>query len=88
MNCWRPTKNPSPTWKRPANHIGDISVYKGEYLCRGRVVFGTDAVRDIQIAVYDAETLLYKKSINWEPESGQVEVSALAVDAVQRFWCG
>jgi hypothetical protein len=37
--------------------------------------------RDIQIAVYDAGTLQYRRSIPWEPDSGQVEVSGVAVDA-------
>ncbi|MDX2436107.1 MAG: hypothetical protein QNL88_03550, partial [Acidobacteriota bacterium] len=66
--------------EKPANHIGDISVFDGE-LFAGVEWFVDGRGRDIQIAVYDAETLRYKKAIDWEPESGQVEVSALAVDA-------
>ena len=66
--------------EKPANHIGDISVHNGEIFA-GIEWFSDGRGRDIQIAVYDAETLHYKRSINWEPESGQVEVSALAVDA-------
>ena len=65
---------------KPANHIGDISVYGGE-LFAGVEWFVDGRGQDIQIAVYDAETLNYKRSIDWEPDSGQVEVSALAVDA-------
>jgi len=30
--------------------------------------------------VYDAETLEYRRAIDWNPASGQVEVSAVAVD--------
>ena len=65
---------------KPANHIGDISVHDGE-LFAGIEWFSDGRGTDIQIAVYDAETLRYKKSVDWKPESGQVEVSAVAVDA-------
>jgi hypothetical protein len=66
--------------EKPANHIGDISVHDGE-LFAGIEWFEDGRGNDIQIAVYDAETLRYKKSVDWSPDSGQVEVSALAVDA-------
>jgi len=66
--------------EKPANHIGDISVHDGE-LYAGIEWFSDGRGTGIQIAVYDAETLRYKKSVDWNPESGQVEVSALAVDA-------
>jgi hypothetical protein len=65
---------------KPANHIGDISFHDGELLA-GIEWFEDGRGTDIQIAVYDAETLRYKKSVHWEPDSGQVEVSSLAVDA-------
>jgi hypothetical protein len=64
---------------RPANHIGDISVHEGE-LFAGIEWFENGIGKDIQIAIFDAETLHFKKSIDWDPESGQVEVSALAID--------
>ena len=66
--------------EKPANHIGDISVHDGE-LFAGVEWFVDGRGQDIQIAVYDTATLRYKKSISWDPGSGQVEVSALAVDA-------
>jgi len=66
--------------QKPANHIGDISVHDGE-LYAGIEWFSDGRGTDIQIAVYDADTLRYKKSVDWDPKSGQVEVSALAVDA-------
>ena len=66
--------------EKPANHIGDISIHDGE-LFAGVEWFIDGRGQDIQIAVYDAATLQYKKSISWDPGSGQVEVSALAVDA-------
>jgi hypothetical protein len=72
--------DPFADLEKPANHIGDISVHDGE-LFAGIEWFVDGRGQDIQIAVYDAQSLEYKKSVFWEPESGQVEVSALAVDA-------
>ena len=65
---------------KPANHIGDISVHDGEIFA-GIEWFEDGRGTDIQIAIYDAETLRFKRSVDWSPDSGQVEVSALAVDA-------
>jgi hypothetical protein len=62
-----------------ANHIGDISVHRGE-IYAGVEFFEDGRSRDIQIAIYDAATLQYKRAIPWEPTSGQVEVSAITVD--------
>jgi hypothetical protein len=64
---------------KPANHIGDISVHDGE-LFAGIEWFEDGRGTDIQIAIYDAGTLEFKRSVDWNPASGQVEVSALAVD--------
>jgi hypothetical protein len=65
---------------KPGNHIGDISVHDGEIFA-GIEWFEDGRGTDIQIAIYDAETLQFKRSVDWSPDSGQVEVSALAVDA-------
>ena len=62
-----------------ANHIGDISVHDGE-LYAGIEHFMDGEADNIRIAVYDAETLEYRRAIDWNPASGQVEVSAVAVD--------
>ncbi len=72
-------RNPFASLAKPANHIGDIDVYKRE-IYAGVENFADGRGADIQVAVYDAETLEYRRSIPWEPESGQVEVSAVAVD--------
>jgi len=72
-------EKPFAELEKPANHIGDISVYDGE-LFAGIEWFEDGRGTDIQIAIYDAETLDYERSVDWDPESGQVEVSALAVD--------
>jgi hypothetical protein len=65
---------------RAGNHIGDIDVHNGE-LYAGVEFFEDGQGKDIQIAVYDAVTLRYRRSIPWEPASGQVEVSGVAIDA-------
>ena len=64
----------------PANHIGDIDVHDGD-LYAGIETFMDGVGQNIQVAVYDAETLQYKYSIPWTNASGQVEVCGLAVDA-------
>ena len=79
-------EDPFAGLEKPANHIGDISVHNGEIFA-GIELFVDGRGTDIQIAVYDAETLSHSRSIDWEPASGQVEVSAVAVDAEnQSVW--
>ena len=56
-----------------ANHIGDIDVWDGE-IYAGIETFDDGRGENIQVAVYDANTLKWKRSIDWEPSSGQVEV--------------
>jgi len=65
--------------EQAANHIGDISVYNGEIFA-GIEWFEDGQGKNIQIAVYDARSLNYKRSIPWEPASGQVEVRGVAID--------
>ena len=70
--------NPDPA-KGGANHffVNDAAaaeIYTGnEYFNLGRGV-------NISVDIYDANTLQYVESIPWRPESGQVEVSGVAVD--------
>lgn len=69
-----------------ANHIGDIDVYNGE-IYAGIECFCDGVGTNIQVAVYDAQTLQWKYSIPWKAESGQVEVCGLAVDRAHgRVW--
>lgn len=69
-----------------ANHFGDIDVYNGE-IFTGIEIFIDGAGVNMQVAVYDAETLAYKYSIPWNENSGQVEVCGLAVDREHnRVW--
>ena len=78
--------DPFADLEKKGNHIGDISVHAGE-IYAGIEWFVDGRGRDIQIAVYDSGTLQFKRSIPWEPDSGQVEVSSVAVDTVNgRIW--
>ena len=74
-------KNDKPFEGLPlaANHLGDIDVWGGE-IYTGIETFIDGRGENIQIAVYDADNLKWKRSIDWAPESGQVEVCGLAVD--------
>lgn len=79
-------ENPFTGLELEANHFGDIDVYNGE-IYTGVEIFIDGVGVNIQVAVYDAETLTYKYSIPWDPESGQVEVCSLAVDREHgRVW--
>lgn len=62
-----------------ANHFGDIDVVDGEIYC-GIEKFMYGRGYNIAISVYDADTLEWKRDVEWCPESGQVEVSGIAVD--------
>lgn len=62
-----------------ANHFGDIDVCDGEIYC-GIEKFMYGRGYNIAVSVYDANTLEWKRDIEWCPESGQVEVSGIAVD--------
>ncbi|MBR2797174.1 MAG: PQQ-like beta-propeller repeat protein [Clostridia bacterium] len=66
------------------NHIGDIDVYDGE-LYAGVEYFADGSARDIRIAVYDAGTLKLKRCYDFDPSSGQTEVSGIAVDPDHRI---
>ena len=70
---------PFETMTGEVNHIGDIDVYNGE-IYAGCEYFMDGVGENIQIAVYDAETLQYRRSIPWNRDSGQVECCGLAVD--------
>ena len=72
-------ESPFDGLEKEANHIGDISVHDGE-LYAGIERFLDGEATNIQVAVYDKETLAFRRSIDWEVESGQREVSAVSVD--------
>lgn len=62
-----------------ANHFGDIDVHNNEIYC-GIEKFEYGRGYNIAVSIYDANTLLWKRDLPWSPESGQVEVSGIAVD--------
>lgn len=62
-----------------ANHFGDIDVYDGK-IYTGNEFFNLGRGHNICISIYDAKTLQWIEDIPWAAESGQVEVSGVAVD--------
>lgn len=78
---WNLVKENKSPFMHPeiANHFGDIDVADGEIYC-GIEKFMYGRGYNIAISVYDADTLEWKRDIEWRPESGQVEVSGIAVD--------
>ena len=78
-NIIKKNEDPFRGFEIEANHIGDIDVYNNE-IYAGTEYFMDGEGKNIQIAVFDGETLEYKRSFPFEPESGQLECSGLAVD--------
>lgn len=72
-------QDPFAGFEAEVNHIGDIDVYGGE-LYAGVEYFMDGEARNIQIAVYDAQTLELVRTYPVAVESGQTEVSGIAVD--------
>lgn len=79
MKNLQPFQNPEI-----ANHFGDIDIFNGEIYC-GIEKFEYGRGQNIAVSVYDAKTLTWKRDINWEPGSGQVEVSGIAIDREQKM---
>lgn len=69
----------SKGFEKQVNHIGDIDVYQNEIYC-GVELFLDGVAKNIQIAIYDAETLTLKRTFPFEPDSGQTECSGIAVN--------
>ncbi len=67
-----------------ANHFGDIDIFEGE-LYTPVEWFEYGRGQHIKISIYDAETLQWKRDIMWEPASGQVEASGVAIDRERRM---
>ena len=61
------------------NHIGDIDVYNNE-LYLGVEYFMDGEGKNIQVAVYDADTLQLKRVFPFRSDTGQMECSGIAVD--------
>ena len=71
--------DPFKEFEVQVNHIGDIDVYNGEIYV-GAENFADGVGSDIQIAVYDAQTLQLNRTYMFNQESGQEECSGIAVD--------
>ncbi len=78
-NVIQVNEDPFRNFEIEANHFGDIDVYNNE-IYTGAEYFLDGEGKNIQIAVFDGDTLEYKRSFPFEPESGQLECSGLAVD--------
>ena len=75
----RASTKPFEKIKEEVNHIGDIDVYNNE-IYAGVEYFMDGKTNNIQIAIYDSNSLDYKRSFNVDPNSGQNEVSGIAID--------
>lgn len=71
--------SPFKSFQDEVNHIGDIDVYQGE-IYAGVEYFMDGEAKNIQIAVYDANTLKLVRTYSFDSKSGQNEVSGIAVD--------
>ena len=78
-NVIKTNEDPFRGFEIEANHIGDLDVYNNE-IYAGAEYFMDGEGKNIQIAIFDGDTLEYKRSFPFEPESGQLECSGLAVD--------
>ncbi|MGC7590276.1 hypothetical protein ACPWUF_07330 [Bisgaard Taxon 46] len=76
-------KTPFVGYKKEANHIGDIDIYNNELYVSSEW-FADGVGTNIQIAIHDADTLALKRAFDFNPDSGQVEVSGITVDTVNK----
>ena len=80
---WKVVKENTEPFKgydSEVNHIGDIDVYNNE-LYVGVEYFMDGVGKNIQVAVYDANTLELKRAFPFNDRSGQLECSGIAVNA-------
>ena len=72
-------EDPFAGFENEVNHIGDIDVYDGK-IYAGVEYFMDGESKNIQIAVYDAESYQLVDTYSFDESSGQTEVSGIAVD--------
>lgn len=75
--------DPFKGYSLEVNHIGDIDVYNNE-LYLGVEYFMDGEGKNIQVAVYDGDTLKLKRVFPFSPDTGQLECSGIAVDSDSR----
>lgn len=71
--------DPFKGYELEVNHIGDIDVYENE-LYLGVEYFMDGKSKNIQVAVYDGDTLELKRVFPFRSDTGQIECSGIAVD--------
>lgn len=71
--------DPFKGYELEVNHIGDIDVYNNE-LYLGVEYFMDGEGKNIQVAVYDGDTLELKRVFPFRSDTGQLECSGIAVD--------
>ena len=71
--------NPFEGYEIEVNHIGDIDIYNDE-LYLGVEYFDDGIGKNIQVAVYDADTLKLKRVFPFNPDTGQKECSGITID--------
>lgn len=71
--------DPFKGYELEVNHIGDIDVYNNE-LYLGVEYFMDGFGKNIQVAVYDGDTLELKRVFPFNSDTGQKECSGIAVD--------
>ena len=77
------SKTPFEGYTLEVNHIGDIDVYNNE-LYLGVEYFMDGEGKNIQVAVYDGDTLKLKRVFPFRADTGQLECSGIAVDPDSR----
>jgi hypothetical protein len=78
-NVIKENTDPFKGYELEVNHIGDIDVYNNE-LYLGVEYFVDGVGKNIQVAVYDGDTLELKRVFKFNSETGQLECSGIAVD--------
>ena len=76
-------KEPFEGYSLEVNHIGDIDLYNNE-LYLGVEYFMDGEGKNIQVAVYDGDTLKLKRVFPFRSDTGQLECSGIAVDPDSR----
>ena len=71
--------DPFSGYELEVNHIGDIDVWQNE-LYLGVEYFLDGEGKNIQVAVYDGDTLNLKRVFPFRADTGQLECSGIAVD--------
>jgi len=72
-------REPFKDFELEVNHIGDIDVYNNELYISAEYFMDGEG-KNIQIAVFDGDTLELKRTFPFEESSGQLECSGIAVD--------